>query len=399
METGILVNHVAGIPLLEGPKYTALRQLWKDGDVSLERFADWFRRQSFAFDACDLTLGPSELLRRSFDTAMMIGAQSVPIGIATVMHLYMLGAMATFPTRDRESLFKRETIFGLIRDHQWLVANSGSDMQVRSDNASNASMVAERVADGICFSGHKTFVSLATVADLLVFTATEKGTGSLLSMFALLRGIDGIRFENAPFPAFLSETGTRSVVMERLVLPLENMISGGRTVAFEHAHAFQRMWFSALIPAVYLGAAVAALSEARNFACANQTSPGNRLADLDGVAMEFGRLTLTLSSAFIGFETVCQAITRACDAPDGAVTTAAADLASIFKYNSMRAICEVAPALRRFVGTRSMMPHSSLLRFSQESMFGPLHPELESLLERRLGSNYLHAAKDTPCEL
>lgn len=396
MDTGVLGNHVAGIPLLEGPKYTALQHLWHDGDVGLDRFAAWFRMQPFAFDACDLRLPPADLLRRSFDTAMMIGAHSVPIGIAAVMHLYMLGAMATFPACDGESLRKRETFFGVIREHRWLVANSGSDMQVRSDNAGSASMSAERMADGICLTGHKTFVSLATVADLLVFTATETATGSLLSMFAPLRGIDGIRFETSPFPAFFSETGTRGVVMERVVLPLENLISGG-AVAFEHAHAYQRMWFSALIPAVYLGAAAAALSEARRFACANQASPGNRLADLDGVAMEFGRLTLSLSSAFIGFETVCQAITRVCKTPDGAGTAGAADLAAIFKYDCMRSIGEVAPALRRFVGTRSMLPDSKLLRFSQDAMFGPLHPELESLLERRLGRTYLHAAADAPC--
>jgi hypothetical protein len=39
-----------------------------------------------------------------------------------------------------------------------------------------------------------------------------------------------------------------------------------------------------------------------------------------------------------------------------------------------------------------MTPGSKLLRFSQESMFGSLHPELEPLMERRLGRKYLQSA-------
>jgi alkylation response protein AidB-like acyl-CoA dehydrogenase len=382
-------DRIAGIPALAGPKHEALAQWWAQGDVSLERFAGWLREQPATFDACDLQLPPGELLQRSFEMAFCVGSYSISLGVATVMHLYMLGALATYPTRDKESLAKREAIFGQILQNKWLVANSGSDLQVRSANGKAASMTAELLAEGLSVSGHKTFVSLSTVADLLVFTASEKASGALLSLFTPLRGVDAIRFDDSPFPPFLRETGTRSVVFDRLLLPMDNVISGGG-VTFENAHAFQRMWFCALIPAVYLGAATAALHEARSFARANQAD-GRPLADLDGVTVEFGRTTLALASALLGFESVRKAVDAACRAPDGDGTDEAANLASVFKYAGMRTVGEVATGLRSFVGTRAMMPGSKLLQFSQESMFGPLHPELEPLLERRLGRKCLQA--------
>lgn len=390
MKANTFTHRVAGIPVLGGPKYSALSELHAAGAVDLETFAQWLRCQPFAFDACDLSQPPVDLLRQSFDTAMVVGAHSIPLGVAVVMHLYMLGAMATYPLDDRQAQFKRDAMFAQILEHRWLVANSGSDVEVRSANAGMTSMTAEFTADGLRIGGHKTFVSMATVADLLVFTASEKASGAPISLFTPLRGVEGIKLEDSPFPAFLSETGTRSVVIDRLMLPFDNIISGGASVAFGNAHAFQRMWFCALIPAVYLGAATAAMSEARAFARANAVNHAP-LADFDGVTVEFGRLALTLGAAFCGFEAVCRYIAEASRSPGAACFDQAADVAAAFKYMAMQAVGEVATSLRRFVGTRSMTPGSKLLRFSQESMFGPLHPELGPLVERRLGRKYLQS--------
>lgn len=382
---------VAGIPKLTGPCHESLSRLHAGGPVDLQQFAQWMRDQPFAFETCDLTLPTDAVLRRAFDTALATGAHSISLGVAAVMHLYMLGAIATYPLADQHASLRRAAMLEQIRAQRWLVANSGSDMDVRSANTGLSATTAEMMSDGWRINGHKTFVSMATVADLLVFTATEKASSTPISLFAPLHGIEGIRLEASSFPAFLGETGTRSVVMDGLVLPLSNTISGGADAAFGHAHVFQRMWFCALIPAVYLGAAAAAMSEGRSFAHRN-VAGGAPLAEMDGVAMEFGRIALTLGGAFRGFETVCQSIAAASRDPDSIRMEQASDMAAAFKYTAMHAVGEVATCLRRFVGTRSMAPGSSLLRFQQESLFGPLHPELEPLMERRLGRKYLQSA-------
>lgn len=391
MKVDTLMHHVAGIPVLAGPTYRAVSELHAADTVDLETFAQWLRGQPFAFDACDLSQLPGDLLRQSFDAAMAVGAHSIPLGVAVAMHLYMLGAMATYPLDNRLARSRREAMLKQVLEQRWLVANSGSDTEVRSADSGPASMTAEFTAGGVRIAGRKTFVSMATVADLLVFTASDRTSGIPISLFTPLRGMGGIRLEDSPFPEFLSETGTRSIVIDRVMLPLDNIISGGANVAFCNAHAYQRMWFCALIPAVYLGAAAAAMSEARAFA---RTNAANRapLADFDGVAVEFGRLALTLGAGFQGFEAVCRHLAEASRSSNTDGTDQAADVAAAFKYTAMRAVSEVATSLRRFVGTRAMMPGSKLLRFSQESMFGPLHPELEPLMERRLGRKYLQSA-------
>lgn len=387
----MFANTIAGIPLLSSPVHHRLSQLHSNGQIDLARFAQWFRDEPLAFGACDLGRSPETVLRQSFELAQAVGAHSISLGVAAVMHLYMLGALSSFPLDEPSAKLRRAEMLGLVQEQRWLVANSGSDMEVRSANNGRTAMVAELTSEGWRVSGHKTFVSLATEADLLIFTATEKSTGTPISLFTPLRGLNGIRLEESPFPSFLEGTGTRSVIVEALVLPVENAVSGSAGVPFDGAHAFQRMWFCAMVPSVYLGAAAAAMSEARSFA-RGSTADSTPLADLDGVAVEFGRLALTLGAAFRGFEAVSQAIGAASLTPSVAATEEAADLAAAFKYTAMRAVSEVATALRRFVGTRSMVPGSNLLRFQQESLFGSLHPELEPLMERRLGRKYLRAA-------
>lgn len=306
------------------------------------------------------------------------------------MHLYMLGAIATFPLTDPESSQWRAAMLSQIEAQRWLIANSGSDNEVRSANTGTNATTAEIMSDAWRVSGHKTFVSMATVADLLIFTATEKASSTPITLFAPLHGTKGIRLEASPLPEILGETGTRTVVMDNLVLPLANTLSGGANVSFGGAHVFQRMWFCALIPAVYLGAATAAMGEAKEFALKNLAG-GEPLANLDGVTMEFGRLALALGAAFSGFEAVCRSVVAASVEPNACRLDQAADTAAAFKYTAMRAVGEVATSLRRFVGTRSMTPGSSLFRFQQESLFGSLHPELEPLMERRLGRKYLQS--------
>jgi alkylation response protein AidB-like acyl-CoA dehydrogenase len=379
---------IAGIPMLTGSLDKTLAQLYATGPVDLKRFAQWLRDQPFAFNACDFSQPPDAVLRQAFDTALTIGSYSISLGVAAAMHLYMLGAMATYPLPDSQASLRRAALLAQVQTQRWLVANSGSDMEVRSANAGRTAMSAELMTDGWRVHGHKTFVTMATVADLFVFTATVKASGTPISLLTPLRGVDNIRFEASPLPVFFSETGTCSVVIDDLMLPLSQAISGDADVSFGSAHKFQRMWFCALIPSVYLGAAVAAMSEARNFARHNVVD-SKPLAELDGVSMEFGRLVLTLGAAFRGFEAVCRAITAASRAPNAECLDQAADIAAAFKHTAMRAVDEVATNLRRFVGARSMTPGSTLLRFQQESLFGPLHPELDPLIERRLGRKYL----------
>ncbi len=373
--------------LIEGEVEALWAALTPERQKDLTTFIQRARETSLPFLPC-VTEDPATLYDNCFAALHALGARSIPLGVALAMHLYMLCALASIPLTEEKPRSRRRRFLQLVADRKLIVANSGSDSLYRSDNADKSATRAVRCPDGLLVTGHKTFVSLATVADVLMFTAEMEETG-VVALYTALKDNPCIRLGDSPFGEAMESSGTRSVTFRGLRLSEDNVVSG---VVVEHiaAHRFQRAWFQALIPAVYLGAAAAALAAARDFARNTRSTDGRPLADLDGFAVAFGQQLLHLSAT----RAVSQALRHHfadCAGPrwDASNLERLSELAASFKYVSMRQAQQAVDWARRCIGTRAMHPDHLLHRLTSQVPHGALHPECEALVERRVGSAYL----------
>lgn len=332
---------------------------------------------------------PAALYRDCFTVLHALGTHSIPLGVALSMHLYMLCAFATLPLAGEGLRARRREFLDIVGGGRLIIANSGSDSFHRSDNAKQTATRAVRTTDGILVTGQKSFVSLATVADLLIFTAELEGTG-VVSLYTSLKDNPCVHTEGSPFGAEMAPSGTRSIIFRGLRLPEDHVVTGGESAGFSHAHEFQRAWFQALIPAVYLGAAEAALAAARDFLQNTRSPAGARLAELDGFVVAFGQQLLELRAVHAVSDALCQPLAACCEPecePDALQRFVG--LAATLKYVAMRQVQHAVDRARICIGTRAMHPDHLLHRLTQQVPYGALHPECEAIVERRVGSAYL----------
>jgi alkylation response protein AidB-like acyl-CoA dehydrogenase len=350
----------------------------------LGAFLESARRTELPFLPCAKD-DPATLYLGCFTALETLGAHSVPLAVGLTMHLYMLCALATIPLLEEAQRVRRRCFLDFLAENRLIVANSGSDSVHRANNTRQSTTSAMRTAEGLLVNGQKTFVSLATVADLLIFTAELEGRS--VSLYTTLKGNPSVQTEESPFGEQMEASGTRSVTIGELRLPEENLVTGDGGVEHAQAHQFQRAWFEALIPAVYLGAAGAALASARDF-CRGACEPnGRRLAELDGFVAAFGEQLLEL----LATRAISQAISVAVAAASSGTQDIDGfhELAAAFKYTAMRRAQRVVDWSRGCIGTRAMHPDHLLYRLTSQVPHGVLHPECEAIAERRAGSIYL----------
>ena len=264
--------------------------------TSAHEFAEWFRRSDVAFLPCDPEIDVGSHYLNCYDALFQIGHVSIPFGIAACMHLYMLAAIAQFPLEQADMRARRAMFVSWVAAQRLLLANSGSDRQVRSNNHGRSETRAKQQAGRLIVHGTKTFVTLASEADLIIFTAQDEKSEEMLSLFAPLRNNPRISLGTSPFNGMLAGSATRQVCFHDLELGDENVIARG-PASFGDAHLFQRAWFQGLVGAVYLGAMSAALSYVANFARGVPVGQDSTLRDLDGFVQDMGRLRIARETA------------------------------------------------------------------------------------------------------
>lgn len=341
-------------------------------------FFDRFRGTDLCFLPCRRELNAHEMHAQLVEGLLTIGEQGIAEGLGAAMHLYMLASFALAPVNDAAVQTRREEFLRLVEGSRFLIANTGSDAQTRSANAGRSSTVVES-ADGVSvINGAKTFLSLAEVADLLVFTAQVRD-GTLAFFVAPLRDpaiqIGAAHFD-AAFPLH-----THSVVFRDLRIPdrMAFLPNSGQGDALPGLHAFQRALFQSLISAVYLGAARRALAEAVAFA----REAG--LATLDGVHVELGRLLIQWHGALAPTKVCGPALARFVECPDERALQSFSEVAMVAKQVGCAAATEIVTGVQRFIGTRAMEPGHVLAEISRLTPFGPLHPVVAAQAQRQFG--------------
>ena len=124
------------------------------------------RRQYALYPAAGAS--PSQTLHSATHTVREIAAHCLPLGIALVMHLYPLCALRCAPLPAVSIAgFKRRLLMNQVAERGLIVANGGSERA----HGPHQSMSVALDGDGLRVTGTFEYVSLASVADLVLFSA------------------------------------------------------------------------------------------------------------------------------------------------------------------------------------------------------------------------------------
>ncbi len=339
-------------------------------------------------DALSLATNCCKVLHR-------LGGLSPAVALAVENHLYVTSALATFPTPDPALQERRKLWLRRMWEGQLLVANSNST--VHSNKLGSLGVTARREGEGFRVTGSASYMSLASQGDLVVFLTLIEGEGPALFV-TKLRDNPGIDIGPFLFPRTMLDSDTRRISFRDVFLSQDELLVGGMNEQMSQLNLFEMIWHQLLIPALYLGAAASAIEEVRLFLSSVRGHDDRPLAELDGMVVETGRLVIRYRAAWALVQETAGRLAEVAGHPLEKESLADLfDLAGTAKHVGTSCAEEIVIAVRRIVGARSFTgsPPHPIERLSQEILFGPLGPEVNARIERRIGKRALQEAPFT----
>lgn len=192
-----------------------------------------------------LGASPAGTLEATSITVREIAADCLPLGIALVMHLYPLCALQCAPLPAMSIAgFKRRILMKLISERSLIVANGGSERA----NGAHAPLAVALDGDALRVNGTFEYVSLASVADVVLFSAPLDDRTVFCA--AELRG-DSVLLGEPKFEGAMQFSDTRSVTF------LDHRVANGKYLLVADATGtqcifdYQRCWFHLLLAEAY----------------------------------------------------------------------------------------------------------------------------------------------------
>lgn len=143
-------------------------------------------------------------------TARDVAVDCLPLGIAIVMHLYPLCALRCVPLPWwSQGGLRRSRLLRNIDSRALILANAGSERAA----GAHAPVTVTRTRDGIRVDGTYDYVSLANVADLVLFSAPLAGNDRNVFCAADLRS-ESVRIGGSRFGGSMRLSDTCSVTFE-----------------------------------------------------------------------------------------------------------------------------------------------------------------------------------------
>ena len=191
---------------------------------------------------------PSATFESAASSLRELAASCLPLAIALAMHLYPLCALQCVPIPLLSAArFQRAMLLRTIRSRSLILANAGSD---RRDGA-HAPLIATRVADGICIDGTYEYMSLASVADLVLCKAQLANSNDIVLCATDLCG-DSVRIGDWKFTGRMRLSDTASVTFTAHRIPRERHVVVPGNAAFRCISDYPRCWFHLVLVEVYL---------------------------------------------------------------------------------------------------------------------------------------------------
>jgi len=209
-------------------------------------------RRGFAELRAGLELHPardsaSATFESAAETARAVAADCLPLGIAVVMHLYPLCALRCVPLPWWSPAGRRRSRLLQTIGRTLILANAGSE---RAAGAHEPVMLT-RTRDGVRVDGTYDYVSLAHVADIVLFSAPLAGRGCAMFCAADLRG-ETVRIGEGKFSGSMRQSDTCSVTFDGHRVPTDRCIEVPTASALQCMAQYQRSWFQLLLGEAYL---------------------------------------------------------------------------------------------------------------------------------------------------
>jgi alkylation response protein AidB-like acyl-CoA dehydrogenase len=216
--------------------------------VAGEEFGGRFARLRTRVDLHPAESTASATFEAAAQTAREVAADCLPLGIAVVMHLYPLCALRCVPLPWWSAAHLRRALLLRAIDRRALIlANAGSE---RASGA-HAPVTLTRVRDGVRVDGSYEYMSLAHVADVVMFSAPLTGSSQAVFCAADLHG-DSVRIGDSRFGGSMKLSDTCSVSFADHHVPPHRYILIPSEGALGCMTQYQRSWFQLLLGESYL---------------------------------------------------------------------------------------------------------------------------------------------------
>jgi len=181
-------------------------------------------------------------------TARALAAGCLPLGIAVAMHLYPLCVLQCMPLPLLSfARFQRAMLLRTIRNRSLILANAGSERT----RGAEPGLVAHSDADGIRIDGTLAYMSLASVADLVLFKA-RLADGSCTVLCAADLRADSVRIGGWCFSGTMRLSDTSPVTFSGHRVPHGRYVRVADDEALGCASDYQRCWFHLFLAELYL---------------------------------------------------------------------------------------------------------------------------------------------------
>jgi alkylation response protein AidB-like acyl-CoA dehydrogenase len=217
-----------------------------DGNAWSEIFRYRFHRLREEIELHPRGASASAIFDSAARTARDVSAENLPLGIGLVMHLYPLCALRCVPLPwFSPGRLQRSRLLRTIDHHSLLLANAGSERAA----GAHAPVTLTRTRGGVLVDGTYDYVSLAHVADLVLFNA-PLGNGTSLFCVADLRQAS-VRIGEPRFDGNMRLSDTCAVHFVRHFVPAGRFIGIPDDSTLSCMAQYQRSWFQLLLGEAY----------------------------------------------------------------------------------------------------------------------------------------------------
>lgn len=210
-------------------------------------------RRGFAHMRGGLHLHPAEspasaAFGSAAATARTIAVESLPLSLAVVMHLYPLCALRCVPLPWWSTASRRRArLLQAVDSRSLILANAGSERAAGAQQPVTVS----RVRGGVRIDGTYDYVSLAHVADIVLFSAPLAGSANAVFCTADLRA-PVVRIGRSKFTGSMKLSDTCPVTFAGHFVPADRCIEVPTDSALQCMTLYQRSWFQLLLGESYL---------------------------------------------------------------------------------------------------------------------------------------------------
>jgi hypothetical protein len=221
----------------------------RDGPAAREAYREGFTRLRSQLEMYPVSgRHASVVFESAAQTARSLAADCLPLGIAVAMHLYPLCVLQCMPLPWLSfARFQRALLLRTIRNRSLILANAGGERT----RGGYHSLVARQDPEGIRIDGTFEYMSLATVADVVLFKARLANSNSTALCAADLRG-DSVRIGGWRFSGSMRLSDTSSVTFAGHMVPHGRYVLLADDEILRCTSDYQRCWFHLFLADMYL---------------------------------------------------------------------------------------------------------------------------------------------------